>query len=488
MRIQTQIKPAASASTKTGLSMKAHVVRLAAVLVLVAGSGCHSAFDTLTIKKVDGTTLFSHQGFPEDNGPVLFASRDFPANIRLYDADLPDYNAAEYTTDTYRSEVELYAEDPRAFFAQWDDHAFEESFYVPLSNVDISMPLVLARPRFAPYTPPAEGKGISSSIYPGTFYPWDPGRRVVPWSRAIFYNYGRCAKEASLEEDIFPELAQKIADAIGDRSRDRIARVEMYSFIGFDEEAPLGGGFLIYISGRIPTIPGSADVQLTISRRYLYVLQRGILTIQLDKAQDDVSHFKCVGSGVCGIVPRVVHNTVIASLDDPNEGLVVQFNRAALDRQSIQLVPAPNPNEAQCPSQFTCPDAVNLFTLEAALVVGVDKIATTFSMSSAEKDELLVQTRLAIKSPANWTCAKVTAGVNACKFLVRAEQLNVLPNALQLVLLKKNSTGVWSGAVAAAAAYSRGAADVGSACNAQHRIGLSPYPSARPFVGVAREY
>lgn len=469
-------------------SMKAHLVKLAAALVLVAGSGCHSAFDTLTIKKADGTTIFSHQAFPEDNGPVLVAGRDFPADTRLYDADLPDYNAAEYTTDTYRSEVELYAEDPRAFFAQWDAHAFDESFYAPLSNVDISTPLVLAKPPFAPYTPPAEGTGVSTNMYPGSFYPWDPGRRVVPWSRAIFYNYGRCAKETSLEEDIFPEIAQKIADAIGDRRRDRTARVEMYSFIGFDDEAPLGGGFLIYISGRIPTIPGSADVQFTISRRYLYVLQSGLLTIQLDKAQDDDSHFKCVGSGVCGIVPGVVHNSVIAGLDDPEGGLAAQFNRAALDRQSIQLVPAPNPDEAQCPSQFTCPDPVSSFALEAALVSGVDKIATTFSMSSDEKDGLLEQARLDIKSPANWTCAKVTDGVNACKFLVRAEQLNVLPNALQLVLLKEYSTGAWSGAVAAAAAYSQGAAEVGSACNAQHQIDLSPFPSARPFVGVVREY
>src|SRR3954468_7947148 len=274
---------------------------LAAILVLVVGSGCHGVYNALTVKKSDGTTLYNYRDFRKDNGPVLVAGRDFPADIRLLDADLTYYNSAEYTTETYRSEVELYAEDPRAFFAQWDAHAFDISFYGPLSNLYISTPMVLAKPQFAPYTPPAGAKGVSASIYPGAFYPWDPGRRVVPWSRAIFYNYGRCAKEASLEEDIFPAIAQNIADAIGDRTRDRTAKVEMYSFVGFDDEAPLGGGFLIYISGRIPTIAGSADVQFTISRRYLYVLRSGVLTIQLDKAQDDASHFRCVGSGVCGI-------------------------------------------------------------------------------------------------------------------------------------------------------------------------------------------
>jgi hypothetical protein len=471
-----------------GSSIKAHAVRVAAAFLLVFGSGCHGFYNTLTVKKFDGTTLYSYRDFRQDNGPVLAAGDAFPADIRLFDADLPDYNSVDYTTETYRSEVELYAEDPRAFFAQWDAHAFDESFYAALSNVDISTPMVLAKPMFPPYTPPAGAAGISASIYPGAFYPWDPGRRVVPWSHAIFYNYGRCAREASLEDDIFPTIAENIAETIGDRRRDRTAKVEVYSFVGFDDMAPLGGGFLIYISGRIPTIWGSADVQFTISRRYLYVLQSGVLTIQLDKAQDDVSHFKCVGSGVCGIMPGVVHGTVIAGLDDPDGGLVAQFNRTALSRQSIQLVSAPNPGEPQCPSHFACPDAVSAFALDLALVKGVDKIATTFSMSSGDEEKLLEQARLTAKSPDNWTCAKVTDSVNVCKFLARAEQLNVFPNALQLVLLKEYSTGAWSGAVAAAAAYSQGAAQVRSACNAQHQVELAPFPSARPFVGVVREY
>jgi len=447
-------------------------------LFVCVGCGPLLTSNIVEVKKPDGTISFTHQTAIPTAGVLLEEGTDF-SNVVLADPALGGATySATYQSNAYRSEVDLYALDPRPLLATWDANAFDHTLLEVLRGGTVPKIFPIANPIAGNFDPPALHP-VTQSIPLNYFFPGASGSTHL--REAAFYNYGWCATEVSHKADILKTIAQKIIASIG--APDRKATVDLYSFVTFDG-SPVGG-FLLYISADVPTIPGSSNVGFDISRRYLFTLNAGALSLTLEKAQDDISKFYCTGGGsdfLCatGTLQKGVRDKVMESLDGipGSPGLIDQFHQAALDRQSIRVLEAPpTPGGDLCTTDSDCPDVGSIFRADGGLLQGADQLAKVFSWSSTQKDTFVSNARKYAENASNWRCAPESGDLPAkvCKLIVRAEGLNVFPNALQLVFLAENSSGLSSGAVGTALAYQDASGGlVASTCNAQHGINVAP--------------
>jgi hypothetical protein len=111
-----------------------------------------------------------------------------------------------------------------------------------------------------------------------------------------------------------------------------------------------------------------------------------------------------------------------------------------------------------------------------------------FAMDDTAVSEFRANALAQVVQPKNWRCLPVSATDprSLCRLVARAEQLNVYPDALQLVWASETSHGSSSGAALTAAAY-RDTANVNDLCNAQHRVHLDTGTYNRSFQRVDRE-
>jgi hypothetical protein len=174
-------------------------------------------------------------------------------------------------------------------------------------------------------------------------------------------------------------------------------------------------------------------------------------------------------------------------LDKAGAGLIDTLNNEFLARQSVVVAP-PDPTDAECAAGSSCFDIGSRVKLLAGGGYGAVKLGQLFADVDARAlfDAAVKQ----IGPPQNWQCGPAPElKRNACKFVLRAERLNVFPNALQLVWLTENSDGASTGAVATEAAYGDSTNPdrvANELCTAQHGLRIE-HGNERPFVHVSSE-
>ncbi|WP_437320943.1 hypothetical protein [Sorangium sp. So ce385] len=448
----------------------------------VMGLGCAGAPPTaLTVLDTNGVAVYEHRGSLADRGLALSDGANF-AGVSLFDSSSNAYQTARFSSGSYRAEADLYAEDPRAILSRWETSPYDPVTLGMLENLRISPAFSIANPVTTPLAPPAGAVTVQFGIFPGVFYPWLVGSppRHINLSHVLLSNYGRCATEIGLKSSVLAPLVNRIVEGIVDRRRDRSAKAEINSFVTFDDDRPQGGGFLLYISGQVPTIAGSPDVKFKLTRRYSYSLDNGIISVKLDRSQDEASRYECTSSSLsCDALKNRVRDELLTGLDP---GLIDSINLEFMNRQS-QVIRSLEDGAAECATDRDCPDGVNMASLDLAAGLGAGPLAKVFSMDGAQEAAFRTNVQSQVRSPANWRCVERPDARKSCRFVVRAERLNVFPNALQPVWLTEGSEGSSSGAAITAAAYTD-AARVGALCNAQHGVYVDPTTNDRPFERV----
>jgi hypothetical protein len=469
--------------------------------------GCTTAHPRATIK-IDnpktGANVYSTSVHLSPYGETLSDGEDF-SNIILYTKpQVPYYDTVEFSWEGYRSEVDLYAEDPRAILDLWHRDAFGSATKAALQTPAISTPYILINPTVAPFSPPPGPRPVKIGIFPEFFYPWLSDTSRVPpllkLNQAVFYNHGRCATETPLKYNL-QTIVEGVADSLVDRARGRTSNVWATTFVDFGE-LQMGGGFLLYLSGKFKVEVGiNYDVEFEISRQYHYYLDDGVLRLRVTGKQDDVSRFRCLGpikGPICDAAARGVHDGVLSGLDSK---FIEQFNQVALDQQSQSILD--EECDATVPGGDTCSKGVNAAFLRSKATSGVEDVAAVFSMTAAEKGAFKANVTKQVPDPRNWRCAAAPSprdpNRGLCKFILRAERLNVFPDALQLIWMTDDSRWANSAAAVVSAAYSGRSAPIDprrpvplpdtslvtQLCTAQHSLFSGPpFATTRSFLNA----
>lgn len=479
-----------------------HLLRRTTVVLVLTLSclGCAARTNTLKVvlNEPPLQASYTFQGEIPSDGLHLVVGRDFSAatvyDPAFYDPASAGSHFAQYTSSAYRSEADLYVEDPRDIVRFWEADAYSSETLDRVRNVKISPPYIIANAPQVPLVAPPSPTLQQSFIIAKGFHPWytTPGPSALLQAQHVFlYNYGRCATEVRLE-DILKPMADELLKGIFDNVRGRSVTVEVTSYLDYGDtrDQPIAG-FLLYVSGRTPTRTGLADVTFEFSRRYSFRLASGVLEVVLDRSQDDLSRFHCVGGDhvpFCSTLTSSVRDTILRGIDQRG-GLADSLNLMFLSAQSIELAPPDtDPTSKQCPGDFSCPDPLSNFNMGVAVIAGTDKLAAIFSLDAAAKRRLLTDVQSQAASSFNWACApRVDVPTrNRCIFILRAAELNAFPNALQLVWLTDNLVHGNSGAAGTAATYGgpRAGTDVPSRlCTAQHKTRIE-HGTDRQFVHV----
>jgi hypothetical protein len=478
-------------------SIARNLPRMLVLLILIGcgGSPIFAPVNTLRIQRRDGTVVYTHDTVIPSAGVLLQDSLDFE-NVVLTD---PSFGTAvssvTYQSNSYRSEVDLYALGVRPIFVDtWNKNAFDTTLLNILRTGNIPKVFSLANPTMGNFDP---SKLVpSQEDFPlDYFFPGASG--AVTLDNVLLNNFGWCAKEVSAR-DLLGQIADRIIGVFSGLGARR-ASVDLHNFVDYDG-SPIGGGFLLYISAEVDTIPGSSRVAFDISRRYRYGLDHGVLGLKLDGAQDDIDKFHCSGGGsdllcVGRTLQGQVRNRVLEGLDgiagDPTRpSLEQQFYQATLDQQSVRVVDPPTPEAPQCAVDSDCPDGGSIIRTAGGVAQGVESLAKVFSMSTTYHNTFLTNIQKYAQDPFNWRCVPDSDAnpTKVCKLIARAESLNVFSNALQLVFLTEDSSGLSSGAAATALAYQDSTgATVASTCNAQHGvIDIGPWSGRSFFTHVGR--